>query len=87
MTFFNYCSHFNLVEDLYIRRDKKNWIISNIKKSMGNGKLKFSDLGLESALVTLKEQLANYIFFLFSFEHHYSYDDCVKLIKRVIRDS
>jgi hypothetical protein len=85
VTFFNYCSHFNLIEDLFLRREKKSWILANMKRFIANGKLKFSDLSLEPSVVALKEQLANYIFFLFAFEHHYTYDDCTKLIHRVVK--
>jgi hypothetical protein len=73
------------VEDLYVRREKKNWILGNIRKLTGGGKLKFSDLGLDPALVALKQQLASYVFFLAAFEHHYSFEDCICLTSRVVR--
>lgn len=79
-------SQFNLVEDLFVRREKKQWVLSNIRRLIGNGgKLKFADLALDPILLTLKQQLAGYIFFLGAFEHHYTFDDCSALLGRVVR--
>jgi hypothetical protein len=30
--FFIFCSSFNLVEDIYLRRDKISWVLNQIKK-------------------------------------------------------
>jgi len=44
VTFFSFVSDFNLVEDTYVRREKKTWILNSIKKLMNSGKLKYNDL-------------------------------------------
>jgi hypothetical protein len=46
VAFFSYCSDFNMVEDLFVRREKKNWILNNIKKFVENGKLKYANVCL-----------------------------------------
>jgi len=72
VNFFNFAADFNLVEDAFVRRDKRNCLLATIKRLIETGnKLKFSDLPIDSSLVALKQQLAGFIFFIFSFEHHY----------------
>jgi hypothetical protein len=72
VTFFHFAADFNLVEDCFVRRDKKNWLLATIKRLIESGnKLKFSELPIDPSLVCLRRQLAGFIFFIFSFEQHY----------------
>jgi hypothetical protein len=68
--FFTYCASFNFVEDIYIRRDKRNWVLAHIRKLLADSKLKFADLNMELPSVTLKLFLGGFVFLIYAFEQH-----------------
>jgi hypothetical protein len=82
--FFGYCSQFNFVEDVYVRRDKGNHLLANIKQLVVQDKLKFEDLNMDVGIVTLKNLLASFIFLSYAFGHHYSNEDCLTLKSKVM---
>lgn len=82
--FFSHCSNFNFVDDIFVRRDKGNYLLSAIKKQLEHDKIKFCDLNVDLQIVTLKNLLASFVFFIYAFGHHYNSSDCMILKEKVI---
>ena len=82
--FFNHCSQFNYVDDVFVRRDSNGFLLTSIKKILKHEKLKFSDLNVDLQIVTLKNLLASFIFLIYSFGHHYNSQDCLTLKEKVM---